>query len=60
VKLVSETTAKKLEELNRYGSETNLYKMKKFQGVQNKVNTINKGYIPASKKTINMKMKTNY
>lgn len=50
VKLGLETTAKKIEELNRYGSDNNLYKMKKFQGAQSKVDTVNKGYIPANRR----------
>jgi len=50
VQLGMETTAKKIVELNSYGSERNLYKMKKFQTATSKVDTINRNYTPANRR----------
>jgi len=48
VQLGLETTAKKLDEMENYGSN-NLFKMKKFDGAQRKVETFNPNYVPANK-----------
>jgi len=50
VQLGLESTAKKLDELNDYRFDTDLYKMKKFQAAKPRVDTINKNYTPANLK----------
>jgi len=50
VQLGLESTAKKIEELNDYRFDTDLYKMKKFQGSKPRVDTINRNYIPTALK----------
>jgi len=50
VQLAMETTAKKIGELNSYGSESNLYKMKKFQVAKTKLDTFNRNYTPANQR----------